>query len=85
VGRVRGISTFDYLLTQSRVLWIYLRLLIAPVGLNLDRDVAISIGLLSPWTTLAGALAVVLLGAGLVWLIWKSIPRRPCGRSVTLS
>ena len=71
VGRVRGISTLSYLLTQGRVLWIYLRLMIAPFGLNLDRDVRPSASLLVPWTTLAGILALALLGAILAWLAWK--------------
>jgi Tfp pilus assembly protein PilF len=71
VGRVPGISTGAYLLTQGRVLWIYLRLTIAPFGLNLDRDVRPSAGLLHPWTTLAGILALAVLGAALVWLAWR--------------
>jgi tetratricopeptide (TPR) repeat protein len=71
VGRVRGISAGGYLLTESRVLWIYLRLAIAPFGLNLDRDVRLSTGLLEPWTTLAGILALALLIAALAWLAWK--------------
>ena len=71
VGRVRRISAVDYLLTQSRVLWIYLRLLIAPIGLNLDRDVRFSTGLLSPETTLPAILALTLLLAGLAWVIWR--------------
>ncbi|MGA3027214.1 MAG: tetratricopeptide repeat protein [Bryobacteraceae bacterium] len=71
VGRVRGIPAASYLLTQSRVLWIYLRLMIAPLGLNLDRDVPLSTSLLSPWTTLAAILALALLGAALLWLAWK--------------
>jgi tetratricopeptide (TPR) repeat protein len=71
VGRVRGVTTFDYLLTQGRVLWIYLRLMIAPVGLNLDHDVRFSTGLLTPWTTLAAALALLVLFVCLAWLAVK--------------
>jgi len=71
VGRVRGIPAASYLLTQSRVLWIYLRLMIAPFGLNLDHDVPVSTGLLSPWTTLAAVVALALLGLALAWLAWK--------------
>jgi tetratricopeptide (TPR) repeat protein len=70
-GTVPGISTFAYLLTQFRVLWIYLRLAIAPIGLNLDRDVRLSTGLLSPWTTLPALLALAVLGTVLAWLAWK--------------
>ncbi len=71
VGRVRGISTASYLLTQGRVLWTYLRLLIAPYGLNLDRDMPVSTSLGSPWTTLPAWIALIALGAALLWLAWK--------------
>ncbi len=71
LGRVSGISTISYLLTQSRVLWTYLRLAIAPIGLNLDRDVPISTSLLSPWTTLPAVLALLLLWTALCWIAWK--------------
>jgi hypothetical protein len=68
VGRVRGISTGDYALTQCRVIWIYLRLMIAPIGLNLDRDVSVSTSLFAPWSTLPAALMLALLIALLIWL-----------------
>jgi protein O-mannosyl-transferase len=71
VGRVRGISAGHYLLTQFRVIWIYLRLMVAPIGLNLERDVQVSTGLLIPWTTLAAVVALATLLAGLTWLAWK--------------
>jgi Tfp pilus assembly protein PilF len=71
VGRVRGITTGSYLLTQSRVIWIYLRLLVAPVGLNLDRDVRLSTGLFSPWTTLPAIVALLTLIAALAWFAWR--------------
>ena len=74
VGRVHGVSTGQYLLTQCRVLWIYLRLMIAPIGLNLDRDVPVSTSFLAPWTTLAGALTLVTFLAALVWLAWRRQP-----------
>jgi len=70
VGRVEGISTGGYLLTELRVLWIYLRLVAAPVDLNINRDVALSSNLFTPWTTLAALLALAfLLGALLVTLL----------------
>jgi protein O-mannosyl-transferase len=71
VGHVPGISTVSYLLTQSRVLWIYLRLAIAPIGLNLDHDVPLSTSLLSPWTTLPAILGLALVCAALAWLAWR--------------
>jgi tetratricopeptide (TPR) repeat protein len=71
---VRGVSTGRYLLTQFRVLWTYLRLMIAPVGLNLDRDFAASTNLLHPWTTLVAAVALAGLLGGLAWLAWRAQP-----------
>jgi protein O-mannosyl-transferase len=71
VGRVRGISTLAYLLTQGRVLWNYLRLTLLPVGLNLDRDVAVSQSLFSPWTTVVAWLGLAALGGVLLWFAWK--------------
>lgn len=71
MGSVRGLSAFHYALTEGRVLWIYLRLIAAPFGLNLDRDVRFSTGLLAPWTTLPALLALAWLGAVLVFLAWK--------------
>ena len=71
VGRVRGISTIHYLLTQCRVLWIYFRLMIAPIGLNLDYDVSESTSLFAPWSTLAAAVMLVVVLAALIWLAWR--------------
>jgi Tfp pilus assembly protein PilF len=65
IGRVNGISTGAYLLTQVRVMWIYLRLVVAPFDLNLNRDVALSTGMFSPWTTLPALVALAALLAGL--------------------
>ena len=57
-----GITPWSYLLTQARVVWLYLRLLIVPVGLNFDRDVALSAGFdtvtLAAWAGLPALIAV---------------------------
>jgi tetratricopeptide (TPR) repeat protein len=71
MGRVRGISSVTYLMTQSRVLWIYLRLLIAPFDLNLNRDIPLSTGLTTPWMTLPAIAGIALLIAALAWMAWK--------------
>jgi tetratricopeptide (TPR) repeat protein len=42
--------------------------MIAPIGLNLDWDVPVSSSLFAPWTTLAGALTLVMLLISLIWL-----------------
>ncbi len=39
------ITPLNYLLTQARAVWLYLRVLVLPVGLNFDRDFALSSGL----------------------------------------
>ncbi len=39
---VAGLPWHDYLYTQGRAIWVYLRMFVLPVGLNLDHDFAIS-------------------------------------------
>lgn len=63
-----GISRQDYALTQLRVVASYLRLLVLPVGQNLDPDVALSRSLLEPAVLLAAALHATLVAAGVVML-----------------
>src|SRR6266478_7438822 len=38
----RGVPAISYALTQCRVIWIYLRLFVLPIGLNLEHDVDLS-------------------------------------------
>lgn len=71
IGRVRGMTGTDYLLTQGRVLWDYLGLALFPSGLNLDHDVAISHGLFSPWSTAAAWIGLAAVCGCLIWLAWK--------------
>ncbi len=71
VGFRAGISAYVYLLTQSRVLWRYLQLVVVPVGQNLDYDLRASTSLFSPWTTLPALLAVLALLGALVWQVAK--------------
>jgi tetratricopeptide (TPR) repeat protein len=72
----RPFDLTERVLTQTRVLWFYVRLLLSPdisaMGLFHD-DVVISRGLLQPWTTLAAVLA--LLGTTLTALsLRKRLP-----------
>lgn len=73
---LRSFSLDERLLTEGRVLWFYLGLILFPrleaLGLYHD-DIVISAGLFSPWTTLP-ALAGL---AGLVWLAWRMRTRAP--------
>ena len=65
--RVEGITAWSYALTQTRVLWHYLRLVVAPAGQNLDYDFELSVSLFSPPVTV---LAVAALAASLTGLIY---------------
>jgi hypothetical protein len=66
----RPFSLSERLMTEGRILWFYLGLMVAPridaFGLYHD-DIAVSTGLLAPWTTLPALLGL----AGLVWLAWR--------------
>ena len=67
---LRPFSLLERLMTEGRILWFYLGLMVVPrinaFGLYHD-DIVVSTGLLSPWTTLPALLGL----AGLVWLVWR--------------
>lgn len=73
---IRSFTPGERLLTEARVLWLYLYLLFVPdfraYGLYHD-DIVISNGLLEPWTTLPalGGLVVLLAGA---WALRRRAP-----------
>lgn len=73
---LRPFSLIERLLTEGRVIWFYLELIVAPsmeaLGLYHD-DIAVSTSLLHPWTTLP-ALAGL---ACLAWLVWWTRTRAP--------
>lgn len=69
--KMEDLSLLTYVLTQARVVWMYLRLVLFPVGLNLDHDVALSQGVLSPPSTLLALLALAFLVGIVVWLAWR--------------
>ncbi len=72
----RPFTLTERVLTQARVLWFYIGLVALPridaFGLHHD-DIAISTGLLAPWTTLPALLGL----AGLALLGWRCLDRRP--------
>lgn len=72
----RPFSLAERLLTEGRVLWLYLGLILLPrleaFGLHHD-DVVLSTGLFEPWTTLPAWAAL----AGLVWLAWRLRAKAP--------
>ncbi|KXB31452.1 pilus assembly protein PilF [Dechloromonas denitrificans] len=73
---LRPFSLGERLLTEGRVLWFYLGLIVAPsmerLGLYHD-DIAISTSLFSPWVTLPALIGLV----GLAWLAWRVRLRSP--------
>ncbi|UCV29286.1 hypothetical protein [Ferribacterium limneticum] len=72
----RPFSLGERLLTEGRVLWFYLGLIVAPsmeeFGLYHD-DIAISTSLFSPWVTLPAVIGLV----SLAWLAWRVRSRAP--------
>ena len=54
-----SISRYGYFLTQFRVIWTYIKLLILPINQNLDYNYGISRGLLTPLTTLFGGIGII--------------------------
>ncbi len=73
---MRSFTLVDRLLTEARVVWVYLSLIVTPqlasFGLYHD-DIVVSTSLLSPWTTLSSMLGLV----SLVWFGWWSRKRMP--------
>ncbi len=73
---MRPFSLAERLLTEGRVLWFYLGLMLLPrleaFGLYHD-DIAVSTGWLTPWTTLPALLGLV----ALLWLAWWLRRRAP--------
>jgi Tfp pilus assembly protein PilF len=65
----RSISRHDYALTQLRVVASYLRLIVLPVGQNLDHDVSLSRTILDLGVLLAAALHAVLIGGAALGLV----------------
>ncbi len=59
-----GTTHWEYLLTEVRVLVTYLRLLVLPVGQNLDYDYRVSRSALEPDVLLSGLLLLALLALG---------------------
>ena len=64
------LSPFVYALTQFRVIPLYLRLILAPVGLSVEHDIPAAVSFMSP-DIIAGAILVAgLLGFG-VWMFFR--------------
>lgn len=75
----RNFTPWQRLMTQWRILWHYLEIFAwpQPSRLQLTYDPVISRGLLTPWTTLAGLLAIPAALAG-AWLLRHRHPLAAC-------
>ena len=73
--RVRGVGVLSYALTQSRVVWHYLRLVVLPTGQNLDYDFRLSTSLLNPAGTLVAVVALAVALGALVALLLRGLRR----------
>ncbi len=76
---VKGVTVLSYALTQARVIWRYLRLVVLPVGQNLDYDLLASRSLLDPPTTLVAVVALAALVAALGVLCHRARSAGPSG------
>jgi hypothetical protein len=70
--RVEGLPWYDYLFTQFRALWVYLRLFVLPLGQNADYDYPISRSLVDRGA-IFGLAGLVVLVAG-AWHFRKRFP-----------
>jgi tetratricopeptide (TPR) repeat protein len=82
VLHVQGMSPFTYFLTQSRVVWTYVRLFFLPAGQNADPEVAVSQGLLDQGAIIALA-AWVAVGTA-AWIHRQRWPLASFGLGVFL-
>jgi len=71
-GKTAGIAPIDYLLTQGKVVWLYLRLMLLPVGQNIDHAFPATRmpGDALAWLGLAGILALAVAA----WALRRRYP-----------
>ncbi len=70
----RGVFPLDYLMTQFGVITTYLRLLVVPIGQNIDYDYPLQKIFISPAVLLPLGLLLLLLGAG-IYALYRSKDR----------
>ena len=81
--RVPGITPIEYFFTQCRAVWLYVRLLLLPVGQNLDPDFAISRGLFDHGAALG--FAAIAAAAGAAMWVRRSWPLAAAGLFIFLA
>lgn len=67
-GSLYQSSLLVRLLTFTKVVWIYLRLLALPFPLHMERDISLVTSVINPWTLAFGVLILILLFLG-----WKQL------------
>ena len=67
---IPGLRPSEYLLTQLRVVVVYLRLLVLPVGQNADWDFAVSQSLTEPAALVSGVFLAAVATLGVALLRW---------------
>jgi tetratricopeptide (TPR) repeat protein len=68
---VPGVTAWQYLLTQAKVIVLYLRLLAWPSGQSVEWDVPVSTSLLEPAVLASAALLVSILAGAMVLACWS--------------
>jgi len=69
---MKDLNWHDYFFTQCRAIWVYLRMFVAPYGLNVDHEFAISRSVLDQGAII-GLLALVAVGM-LAWVKRREYP-----------
>lgn len=82
VLHVQGMTPFTYFLTESRVLWTYIRLFFLPAGQNADPEVAVSQGVMAQGAIIAVAAWAAVAAAA--WVYRKRWPLASFGLGVFL-
>jgi len=79
----RGVQWYEYFFTQCRVFWQYVRLLLVPIGLNVDPDVPYSRSLAEhgAWAGLAALLALIVFA----WVMRRRFPVAALGVFLSLT
>jgi protein O-mannosyl-transferase len=77
---LKDLSPATYLFTQLRMYWRYLRMLVWPVGLNADPDIAVSQSLSDP-AVLAGLAGIITVLAA-AWILRHKAPLASYGIAV---
>lgn len=83
IGAGAATSPLQYLLTQCKVLWVYLRLYVAPYGQNIDWPFPVIKNLFDPLALFGGAALIALCIAA--WIYRKQYPLASIGWFVFLA